>query len=800
MRNKAFHPQLAPKTWIADGIFETKSGALVQFLPVERPVSLSTLSPEDQAAKAKDYNAAVRAITPGFRHYTYWRKRSGGAIIRKERYASPQVQELADRRQAYLEHGPLHTVELWHAILYQPAAFSKLWSFSSQRAHSALESSQAYQIEQLRHCVSEFVNQMRPVMPMAVADRTQAFRYLRMLVNPPDLWESPVPDDKLDFYLADASPAIGYDFLQFGELFVRALTLKNAPRTTLYDKQQEKYVPSTVPNLLQDLLRVEGDFLLTTEYAPQEIHKSRRGITILKSNQFSNITSGGSQLLKGANAPRGEMMQDDAATQNVKLLGEAEAIVDRGNYLGDFSFTVTSYGASPEEARATLKRASQVLASKANLVVEDDNLFETVLATIPGNTARTKNLRLFHLPVDSYSDLTLLPAEPAGQLTDPHLEDEYLTILRTQDGQPHYLMPRIGELFMAMLMGESGSGKSSLAIHLAAMYQKYAKLIDGVWRQPKTLIYDLGHSFEGVTRYYGGSFQRITLDDEESKQNPFSFAPTLDNLSFVTSWFRFLLTNHDHYVLTPDEEIILSHAVESIFALKERKPKLARLGQMILPDDTPGRLATRLERWRGGLFDTAENTISRHDWQTYEFRGFEKHPDSLAAYLYLNNEAWNAHLYDPKLARLPKLWVMDEAHLFMTNQSLAMGERMVQRVTLNRKNELSCLFIMPWGKELEGNPSGSTLNSACPVKFFARSPKTKADYERIFGLTPHVAEMVESLKSPGEVLFHTDAQDVKLTADFDEYSLLLQSNSPKLMERKQQLFAMPDTRVSAVNR
>src|SRR3982751_925414 len=106
MRIKAFHPQLAPKTWITESIFETKSGALVQFLPVERPLSLALLSPEDQAAKVKDYNAAVRTITPGFRHYTYWRKRSGATVTRKEQYASPRMQELADRRQAHLEQGP----------------------------------------------------------------------------------------------------------------------------------------------------------------------------------------------------------------------------------------------------------------------------------------------------------------------------------------------------------------------------------------------------------------------------------------------------------------------------------------------------------------------------------------------------------------------------------------------------------------------------------------------------------------------------------------------------------------------
>ena len=47
--------------------------------------------------------------------------------------------------------------------------------------------------------------------------------------------------------------------------------------------------------------------------------------------------------------------------------------------------------------------------------------------------ATRANLRLFRLPVDCYSDVSLLWGSSTGHLRDEYLQDEYLTVLKTTE-------------------------------------------------------------------------------------------------------------------------------------------------------------------------------------------------------------------------------------------------------------------------------------------------------------------------------------------------------------------------------
>ena len=58
--------------------------------------------------------------------------------------------------------------------------------------------------------------------------------------------------------------------------------------------------------------------------------------------------------------------------------------------------------------------------------------------------------------------------------------------------------------------------------------------------QPHTFIFDLGGSFESLTRLFGGSYVRVGVESRGFSINPFSLPPTKENLDFLALFLKVL--------------------------------------------------------------------------------------------------------------------------------------------------------------------------------------------------------------------------------------------------------------------
>ena len=87
---------------------------------------------------------------------------------------------------------------------------------------------------------------------------------------------------------------------------------------------------------------------------------------------------------------------------------------------------------------------------------------------------------------------------------NPHLNKEYLAVLESTHGTPYYLNLHWGDVAHALLLGATGSGKSFLTSFLLQSAQKY---------QPLTFIFDLGGSYETLTRTFGGTYLNVGLKE-----------------------------------------------------------------------------------------------------------------------------------------------------------------------------------------------------------------------------------------------------------------------------------------------
>ena len=105
-----------------------------------------------------------------------------------------------------------------------------------------------------------------------------------------------------------------------------------------------------------------------------------------------------------------------------------------------------------------------------------------------------------HLLNTNYADLSLLFAQDAGAETNAHLGREALAVLDATQGTPYHLNLHVEDVGHTLVLGATGSGKSFLLNFLVAHLQRYS---------PRTLIFDLGGSYEALTTYFGGRALRV---------------------------------------------------------------------------------------------------------------------------------------------------------------------------------------------------------------------------------------------------------------------------------------------------
>ena len=309
------------------------------------------------------------------------------------------------------------------------------------------------------------------------------------------------------------------DHLRVGSHLVRVLTMKES-------------ISETKPLVLDSLLKIPASFTVCTEWVPLPHDKARKEVT--KRRRHFNVSKTGfvSQLGNDATQtnPR-DVLVDESKQADIENLGECLRALGEGQSLGDFSLSIVLHARSLQELDQIAGEFQGVFTTAdGSLYSETYNQLNAYFATIPGNYAL--NLRKLYLLNSNYADLSFLFTILPGERHNAHLNAEYLAVLETDNSTPYFLNLHNGEVAHTLILGMTGSGKSYLASHLLQNAQKY---------QPQTYIFDIGGSFQSLTKIFGGTYLNVGQDSRDFTINPFSLAPTKENLQFLFSLFRVLI-------------------------------------------------------------------------------------------------------------------------------------------------------------------------------------------------------------------------------------------------------------------
>ena len=756
--------------------FLTKSGDLGMVLRVPG-VDYESLDSGEQEYAVKRLESVLKAFGSGFHIYQYLFK-SNRPEIPFASYDDPVVETAIDQRRQFFEakRDHLYEVEIFYCIVLEgarsktgiSAAFTRLFrdpvgaleelkmQFASEAMKTLLRSQIEQDLARLTQRVQGFVRQLADLMQIEVLNQQGQFTFFRRLLNY-DEWRiggRPQSTQFLDYQVVNSNIEAERDHLRVGEHVVRVLTMKEA-------------ITETRPLVLDALLKIPANFMVCTEWTPLATDKARKEVN--KRRRHFNMSKTGFVSQMGNDATRTnprDVLIDESKQADIENLGDCLRALGDGQSLGDFSLTIVLHGKEKRELDQLIGEFTSVFTNAdGNLFTETYNQLNAYFAIVPGNYAL--NLRKLYLLNANYADLSFLFTILPGEKTNAHLGTEYLAVLETDNSTPYYLNLHNGEVAHTLILGMTGSGKSYFCNFILQNAQKYV---------PLTFIFDIGGSFQSLTHIFGGSYLNVGQEARDFTINPFSLAPDKENLQFLFSFFRVLIEGSgQRYRLDFKEERRLWDAIERTYMLEPDQRTLSNFANIV------GELKERLHRWaRGGqygfLFDNAGDTLSFSRFQTFNFHGWSDAPEVLEPLLFYVLHRASNEIADPKKLATFKMFLLDEAWLFIKNETIR--NYVVQAQKTWRKHNAAMILATQSIKELQESGMLQIVSESCPTKIFLANPEMDRDvYRDAFHLNDTELDLIAGLVPPGQMLIRKMQSSKKVHLNVDSVSHWMAVNS-----------------------
>lgn len=773
--------------FIGPEVFLTKTGELGVLLEV-RGVDYECLDSATIDGLTKRLESAFKLFDENYRVYQYLFKRNHETIPYKL-YGSPVVDVAIRNRIAHLgaKADKLFSLSVYYIVVYQgfqagerlssaiarfrqdpKRAISELGArFSTNKQIVILGQSVNRAQAALLEKVRSFQLQVADFLPVRILDKHRAFRVLKQMLNfQPDKIELArlKYDTFLDYYLPESSIECHRRWLRVDDYYVKVLTLKEPPAQSF-------------PLLLRGLLEVGANYFVATEWKKEESGKTR-GVIQSKRRHFHNTKrSFVSQISLNDAAPH-DVLLDDSKESQVRELGEGIREMElHGNYFGQFSLTVVIYDldlARVERACAEFYKVFSV--HDGQLYEETYNQLNAFLAALPGN--HVFNLRSLYLLNTNYADFSFLFTLDRGSPHNAHLRAEYLAVLETNHGTPYFLNLHYRDVAHTMILGRTGAGKSFLLNFLITNLQKYS---------PRTFVFDLGGSFESLTRLFGGSYVRVGLASTGFRINPFSLSPTKENLDFLTLFLKVLIEGQESGGLDASSERELFHHVENLYAVDERLRTLGVLSNTLSRD-----LANRLSPWIqagqfGFLFDNPEDTVSFSPFQCFDFQRMSAYPEVLEPLLFYILHRATAVIRDPEITSVFKAFLIDEAWVFLKNPTIQ--RYIVEALKTWRKHNAAMVLSTQSVDELRRSEILDVIIESCSTKIFLAHPDMDRElYQRQFHLNQNEIELIANLIPKKQFLIKTPELAKVANLDVDPKSYWIYTNDPYDNQKRKEAF------------
>ncbi len=768
--------------FVDEHTFLTKSGDLGVVFRVPG-VDAECLDHAERDHIARRFEGAMRSLDERFRLYQYMLKHDHASIPHRH-YENPVVEQAISNRIAFLntKSDDLYTLDIFFVLMYEGwqragASQSKLRALVNRPQSAIREMLSGGKVltivgedlararELLGNKAASFAVQLQDTLGLERLDKAAAFAFFRRLLNvtPYKRHTKLKYDFHLDYFACDSILECYRDHLRLDGYFVQVLTLKEPPAQTF-------------AYLLRALEEIPSNYVIANEWKRESNLAARKEINS-KRRHFHNSKASLTNYFGDRPLNPQEMLIDDAAAGLVADLGGCLREIEiAGNHFGKFSLSIVLYDRDHTRLRRAVAECFKVFSTHdAELIEERYNLLNAFLAVIPGN--RAFNLRRMWLLNTNYADLSFLFSLHTGETHNAHLDKEYLAVLETNSSTPYFLNLHYQDIAHTLILGATGSGKSFFLNFLITNLQKY---------QPLTYIFDLGGSYESLTKLFDGSYLRVGIEHRSFTINPFCLPPTNENLHFLFSFVKVLIESGG-YAMTSNEDRDLFEQIGNLYEVDPDQRRLFTLANIL-----SRHLAEHLYRWveggqYGAIFDNIEDNLTFAPFQTFDFERMDKYPQVLEPLLFYILHRANASIYDPALETRFKAFVMDEAWRFLKNDTIR--RYIIEAVKTWRKRNAAMILATQSSDDLERSEMLSVIVESCATKMFlANSGMDRDAYRETFHLNETEAALIASLVPKQQILIKRPDFSKVVNLNVDPIGYWLYTSNPYDNQRRREAF------------
>ncbi|KNH02187.1 type vi secretion protein [Qipengyuania citrea LAMA 915] len=475
------------------------------------------------------------------------------------------------------------------------------------------------------------------------------------------------------------------------------------------------YPEATSPGLLDSLLRLPFEMVVSESYAPTERQTARERMDLAI------------RRLKSAD--------EEAAAERADMLAARDALGNGAVGFGDHHLTVMVRERQLGQLDDAMAACAAALADTGAIAVrEDTNLEPAFWGQFPGNEAYLGRRAL--ISSANMASFGSLHGFALGQAQGNHW-GEAVTLLETTSATPFFFNFHHGDLGNFSVIGPSGSGKTVVMNFLAAQAQKFS---------PRTILFDKDRGAELFVRGIGGRYDSIR-SGEPTGFNPLALPDTHGNRAFLRDWLGVLLKAEG-----PEEEQTIAAAVDAAYANDASLRRLRHFRELLSGTrrPQPGDLADRLGAWIGAgegsggehawLFDNAEDRLDLGA----RVLGFDMTALLENPRLRTPTMMYLFHRIEERLDGKPTMILIDEGWKALDDEVFAARIRDWLK-TLRKRNALVGFATQSARDALESRISTALVEQTATMVFMPNSRARPEDYCDGFGLTEHELALIRTL-------------------------------------------------------
>ncbi|OWV96916.1 VirB4 family type IV secretion system protein [Rhizobium sp. R693] len=469
----------------------------------------------------------------------------------------------------------------------------------------------------------------------------------------------------------------------------------------------KEYPPFTGPGMLDGLLQVNHEFILTQSFTLADKPIAQERISRLK-RQIGASDEAGSDIENDIDFALNSLLNQEAVfgfhhlslfCLSRDLDGVNKTIADLGACLTDMNI---------------------------NWLREDLNLEAAFWAQLPGNHAYIARRAM--LSSANFSGLSSMHNFASGQSDGMHWKRP-VTILETSSQTPYWFNFHQRDIGHFLVTGPTGSGKTvALAFLLAQAFR--------VKPSPRAVFFDKDRGGELFLRAMNGSYEILT-PGVPTGFNPMQIQNTGENRQFLLRLLKAMLSRDKDHTFDQEEEDTLERAIVRLMREPAAERTLTNLAGLLTgrsragPDDLHARLRPWIEGEKAWLFNAPRDVLSFSERRVFGFdmtNILDNDDLRTPALMYI------FHRLDELLDGNPVMIFMDEGWRLLKDQIFS--DFIVDKMKTIRKLNGIVGFATQSAADIVRSPAAHTLieQSATTIHF----PNPRADEESYihrFGLS-----------------------------------------------------------------